>query len=74
MARRFRQRKKINIFDKDGNLLIDYKDPNSLRKFISERGKILPRRVTGANAQHQRIIAREIKKARQIAILPYQVN
>lgn len=74
MARRFRQRKKINIFDKDGNLLIDYKDPNSLRKFISERGKILPGRVTGANAQHQRIIAREIKKARQIAILPYQVN
>lgn len=74
MARRFRQRKKINIFDKDGNLLIDYKDANSLKKFISERGKILPRRVTGANAQHQRIIAREIKKARQIAILPYQVN
>lgn len=74
MARKFRQRKKVCVFDKDNNKLIDYKDANSLRPFISERGKILPRRVTGTCAHHQRIVAREIKKARQIAILPYQVN
>lgn len=74
MARRFRQRKKVCVFDKDKNKKIDYKDVNSLRPFISERGKILPRRVTGTCARHQRIVAREIKKARQIAILPYQVN
>lgn len=74
MARRFRQRKKVCVFDKDGNKTIDYKDANSLKPFISERGKILPRRVTGTCAHHQRIVAREIKKARQIAILPYQVN
>ncbi|MDO4605188.1 MAG: 30S ribosomal protein S18 [Helcococcus sp.] len=74
MARRFRQRKKVCVFDKDNNKLIDYKDANSLKPFISERGKILPRRVTGTCAHHQRIVAREIKKARQIAILPYQVN
>ena len=53
---------------------IDYKDANTLKSFISERGKILPRRVTGANAEQQRIIAKNIKRARQIAILPYQVN
>ncbi len=74
MARRFKQRKKVCVFDKDNNKLIDYKDVNSLKPFISERGKILPRRVTGTCAHHQRIVAREIKKARQIAILPYQVN
>lgn len=74
MARRFRQRKKVCVFDKDNNKIIDYKDANSLKPFISERGKILPRRVTGTCAHHQRIVAREIKKARQIAILPYQVN
>ena len=74
MARRFRQRKKVCVFDKDKNKVIDYKDANSLKPFISERGKILPRRVTGTCAHHQRIVAREIKKARQIAILPYQVN
>ena len=74
MARRFKQRKKVCVFDKDNNKLIDYNDVNSLKPFISERGKILQRRVTGTCAHHQRIVAREIKKARQIAILPYQVN
>ena len=74
MARRFRQRKKVCSFCKGGRGKIDYKDVNTLKSFISERGKILPRRVTGTCAQHQREVAREIKKARQIAILPYQVN
>ena len=72
MARRFRQRRKV--LDKDKVSKIDYKDANSLKSFISERGKILPRRVTGATAEQQRIIAKNVKRARQIAILPYQVN
>ncbi len=74
MERRFRQRKKVCVFDKDKTRKIDYKDASTLKPFISERGKILPRRVTGNCAYHQRIVAKNIKRARQIAILPYQVN
>ena len=51
--------------------VIDYKDSNTLRKYISERGKILPRRITGTCAKHQRAITIAVKRARQIAILPY---
>ena len=50
---------------------IDYKDIDILRKYINDKGKILPRRVTGACAKHQRHIAEQIKKARAIALLPY---
>ena len=50
---------------------IGYKDVEILKKYINERGKILPRRVTGACAKHQRHIAGEIKKARVIALLPF---
>lgn len=50
---------------------IDYKDVDILKKYINEKGKILPRRVTGACAKHQRHIAEQIKKARFIALLPY---
>ena len=50
---------------------VNYKDPEILRKYINEKGKILPRRVTGNCAHHQRIIAREIKRARAIALLPF---
>lgn len=53
---------------------IDYKDPDSLRRFITERGKILPRRITGTCAKHQRKLALEIKRARALALLPYIVN
>ena len=74
MDRRFRGRKKSCAFRKDKNKKIDYKDASTLKPFISERGKILPRRVTGTCAHHQRIVAKNIKRARQIAILPYQVN
>lgn len=74
MARKFRQRKKVCTFDKDKLDKIDYKDVATLKQFISERGKILPRRVTGTCAHHQRLIAKQIKRARQIALLPYQVN
>lgn len=51
--------------------VIDYKDTNTLKRFISERGKIHPRRVTGCCAKHQREITAAIKKARQIVLLPY---
>jgi small subunit ribosomal protein S18 len=54
-----------------GKMKIDYKDANALRKYVSERGKILPRRITGTCAKHQRKISQAIKRARAIAILPY---
>ncbi|MBN2351847.1 MAG: 30S ribosomal protein S18 [Spirochaetales bacterium] len=54
-----------------GKMKIDYKDAATLRKYVSERGKILPRRITGACAKHQRKIAQAIKRARAIATLPY---
>lgn len=50
---------------------VDYKNPDSLRRFITERGKILPRRITGTCAKHQRMLAREIKRSRALALLPY---
>ncbi|GMO32103.1 MAG: hypothetical protein Ta2F_07930 [Termitinemataceae bacterium] len=52
-------------------LKIDYKDPDTLRRFITERGKILPRRITGTCAKHQREIAEAIKRARILALLPF---
>jgi small subunit ribosomal protein S18 len=52
-------------------LKIDYKDADVLRRFITERGKILPRRITGTCAKHQRVLAVAIKQARTIALLPY---
>lgn len=52
-------------------LKIDYKDPDTLRRFITERGKILPRRITGSCAKHQRRLAVAIKRSRAIAFLPY---
>lgn len=65
-----RRRKKVCVFcGKDS--VIDYKDAAKLRKFISERGKILPRRVTGTCAKHQRALTSAIKRARHVAILPY---
>lgn len=53
---------------------IDYKDPDLLRRFITERGKILPRRITGTCAKHQRKLALEIKRSRALALLPYVVD
>ena len=50
---------------------IDYKDAAKLRKFITERGKIMPRRMSGVCAEHQRALASAIKSARQVALLPY---
>ena len=69
---RFRkQRKKVCVFCGEKNGTIDYKDVNKLKRYVSERGKILPRRITGNCAKHQRALTVEIKKARHIAIMPY---
>ena len=66
-----RRRKKVCAFCADKIEHIDYKDIGRLRKFISERAKILPRRVTGTCAPHQRQLTVAIKRARHIALLPY---
>ena len=66
-----RKRKKVCQFCVDKVAYIDYKDSAKLRKFMSERSKILPRRTTGPCAMHQRELTEAIKRARQIALLPY---
>ena len=66
-----RRRKKVCIFCADKVEFIDYKDSAKLRKFISERGKILPRRISGTCSKHQRELNTAIKRARQVALLPY---
>ncbi|OQB33330.1 MAG: 30S ribosomal protein S18 [Candidatus Hydrogenedentes bacterium ADurb.Bin170] len=55
----------------DRVVYIDYKDVNLLKHYVTERGKIIPRRITGATAKHQRMLNRAIKLARQAALLPY---
>ena len=74
--RRDRQRRprKVCAICADKIQHVDYKDINLLRRFTSERGKILPRRVTGACAKDQRKINRAIKQARAIALLPFSVD
>lgn len=71
--RSFRRRKVCTFCGKNAKP-IDYKDVATLRKYISERGKILPRRITGTCAKHQRAITVAVKRARHIALLPYQVD
>ena len=64
-------KKKVCGFCKDKATYVDYKDTTLLRKFISDRGKIRSRRVTRVTAQQQRLLARAIKNAREMALLPY---
>ncbi|MBP3885276.1 MAG: 30S ribosomal protein S18 [Olsenella sp.] len=66
-------RRKYCQFCKEGVEFIDYKDTQLLRKYMTDRGKIKPRRVTGACTQHQHDIAIAIKRAREMALLPYTV-
>ena len=66
-----RKRRKVCQFCVDKSQSIDYKDTVKLKRFISERSKILPRRTTGVCAPHQRQLMIAIKRARQIALLPY---
>ncbi|MFA7425917.1 MAG: 30S ribosomal protein S18 [Desulfosarcinaceae bacterium] len=64
-------RRKVCRFCADSSLVIDYKEPKTLRHFITERGKIIPRRISGTCARHQRLLTRAIKRARTIALLPF---
>jgi len=69
---RFRRtRRKVCGFCVDKITSVDYKNPAKLRKYVSDRGKILPRRATGTCASHQRVLTRAIKRAREIALLPF---
>ncbi|CAM3205352.1 MULTISPECIES: 30S ribosomal protein S18 [Paenibacillus] len=65
------KRRKVCFFTVNKIAHIDYKDTDLLKKFISERGKILPRRVTGTSAKYQRLLTVAIKRARTVALLPY---
>ena len=74
MARRERNRrsrKKVCQFCVDKVEHIDYKDTNRLKKYMTERGKILPRRITGTSLKFQRRVAQAVKRARHLALLPY---
>ncbi|OQY07660.1 MAG: 30S ribosomal protein S18 [Desulfobacteraceae bacterium 4572_123] len=64
-------RRKVCRFCADSSLVIDYKDAKALKYFITERGKIIPRRISGTCAKHQRALTHAIKRARTIALLPY---
>lgn len=70
-GRRFYTRPRVCQFCSDHSVVIDYKEVDTLRRYISEDGKIRPRRQTGACAKHQRALARAIKRARHLALLPY---
>ena len=64
-------RRKVCYFTKNNITYIDYKDTELLKKFVSPNGKIIPRRVAGTSAKYQRMLAVAIKRARQMALLPY---
>ncbi len=65
------KRKKYCRFKKNGIKFVDYKDPEFLKKFLNEQGKLLPRRITGTSLKYQRRVATAVKRARQLALLPY---
>ena len=70
-AQKQMSRKKVCIFCTDKVDEVDYKDVAKLRKFITEKGKIVPRRMSGTCAKHQRIVTEAVKRAREMALLPY---
>lgn len=72
--RRTYHRRKICRFCADSSLVIDYRDPKNLRYFTTERGKVVPRRISGNCARHQRILTVAIKRARHLALLPYSTS
>ncbi len=69
--KRIFQRKRVCRLCTDKELVLDYKDVKSLRYFVTERGKIVPRRIYGTCAKHQRQVNEAVKRARQLALLPY---
>ena len=76
MAKRrtFFRRRKVCKFTADGIEYIDYKDVATLRPFVPERAKILPRRISGNSARHQRMLAQAIRRARFLALIPYTTD
>ena len=72
--RPFGRRRKVCPFSGDQAPKIDYKDPKTLLRYMSERGKIVPSRITAVSAKKQRELARAIKRARFLALIPYSVN
>ncbi|MBI5887396.1 MAG: 30S ribosomal protein S18 [Deltaproteobacteria bacterium] len=70
-GRRPFQKKKVCRFCKVRGLTIDYKDARALRPYLTERGRIMPRRISGTCAKHQRVVAEAIKRARNLAIIPF---
>ncbi|MBF0164055.1 MAG: 30S ribosomal protein S18 [Magnetococcales bacterium] len=72
--RPFFRRRKVCVFCADKALEIDYKDPKLMLRFITERGKIVPSRITGVCAPHQRRLSKAIKRGRNIALLPHLVK
>ncbi|MEC8738358.1 MAG: 30S ribosomal protein S18 [Bacteroidota bacterium] len=69
-----RTEKKYCRFKKSGIKYIDYKNPEFLKKFLNEQGKLLPRRITGTSLKYQRKVAQAVKRARHLALLPYVVD
>lgn len=70
----FFRRRKVCKFTVDGIEYIDYKDVNLLKQYAPESGKILPRRISGTSSRHQRMLATAIRRARHLALLPYQAD
>lgn len=70
----FFRRRKVCRFTADGIEYIDYKDVNLLKQYTPERGKILPRRISGTSSRHQRMLSKALKRARHLALLPYQTE
>ena len=68
------RRRKVCRFCSEKDAHVDYKDAGSLKYYISERGKIVPRRISGNCAKHQRMLALEVKRARALALIPYTVS
>jgi small subunit ribosomal protein S18 len=68
------RRRRVCRFCADRGLAIDYKDPQTLRYFITDRGRVVPRRISGTCAKHQRAVAVAIKRARIIALMPFSVS
>ena len=68
------RRKRVCRFCADKGLRIDYKDPYSLRYFITDRGRIVPRRISGTCAKHQRRVSQALKRARNVALMPFTVS
>ena len=70
----FRRRRKVCPFSGDNGLTIDYKDPKMLQRYMSEKGKIAPSRITAVSHKKQRELAKAIKRARFLGLLPYEVK